>query len=161
MTGTVLLRLQISISTCMCPAPNKYSGDHNHEALQELTTDVLVGVLKHCPNAKIFFFGKKPNQCQCPLTVFLEQLPEERLADRFPEEFREGSNSFFSSFGYLPHSQHFLMQLNSIDQTKDLLQFVAYVIALMLAILGENIMNKLLTMDKEGIRKIVLVLIKL
>lgn len=53
------------------------------------------------------------------------------------------------------------MQLNSIDQTKDLLQFAAYVIALMLAILGENIMNKLLTMDKEGIQKIVLVLIKL
>ena len=119
MTGTVL-RLQIDIN--MCPAPNKCSGDHNHEALQELTTDVLVEVLKHCPNAKIFFFGKKPNQY--PLTVFLKQLPEERLADRFPEEFREGSNSFFSSFGYLSHSQYFSMQRNSIDHTRDLLRFV-------------------------------------
>ena len=42
----------------MCPAPNKCGGDHNHEALQALTEDVLVEILKLCCNARIVFFGK-------------------------------------------------------------------------------------------------------
>ena len=76
----------------------------------------------------------------------------EGLADRFPEEFRMGSNSFASSFAYLPHSQFFLMQLNTIDHTKDLFRFVAYVIH---AIFGKNIRDTLLTMDEVGIQQIV------
>ena len=42
------------------------------------------------------------------------------MADRFQEEFRQGNNSFFSNCCYLPHSQYFLMQRNSIDHTKNL-----------------------------------------
>ena len=46
----------------MCRAPNNSGGDHNHEALQALTEDVLIETIRLCPNANIFFFGKKPNQ---------------------------------------------------------------------------------------------------
>ena len=76
----------------MCPAPNKCGGDHNHPALQALTTDALVEVLKHCPNAQIVFWGKKPNKYA--KRHFLERLQKEGLANQFPEEFRMGSNSF-------------------------------------------------------------------
>ena len=44
------------------------------------------------------------------------------------------------------------MGQNSIDHTKDLLRFVAYVIH---TIFGKNIRNTLLTMDKVGIQQIV------
>lgn len=63
----------------MCPASNNYGGDHNHEALQELTIDVLVEVLKHCPNAKkTFFWGKNPNQYA--FDCFLETTTEGRIS---------------------------------------------------------------------------------
>ena len=70
----------------MCPAPSKCGGDHNHEALQALTEDVLVEILKLCCNARIFFFRKKPNQYT--VSRFLQQLEKEGLEDIFPEEFR-------------------------------------------------------------------------
>ena len=110
----------------MCPAPNNCGGDHNHPALQALTEDVLIETIRLCPNANIYFFGKKPNQYA--KKKFLTRLQKEGLANQFPEAFRMGSNSFASSFAYLPHSQFFLVQQNSIDHTKDLFRFVAYVI---------------------------------
>ena len=103
----------------MCPAPNKCGGDHNHEALQALTENVLIATIRLCPKAKIVFFGKKPNHYA--VNGFLQRLQKEGLADRFPEEFRQGSDSFFSNCRYLTHSQFFLMQQNTIDHTKDLL----------------------------------------
>ena len=69
----------------MCSASNNYGGDHNHKALQELMTDVLVEVLKHCPNAKTFFWGKSPTNTL--LTVFFKRLQKEGLTDIFLEEF--------------------------------------------------------------------------
>ena len=77
---------------------------------------------------KLFSLEKSPTHA---LTVFLERLQKEGLTDR----------------------QYFLMQRNSIDHTKDLLQFVVYVIH---PIFGVNIMDKLLTKDEEGIQHIVL-----
>ena len=44
----------------MCRGSNNCGCDHNHLKLQAVTEDVLVEVLKHCPNAKTFFFGQKP-----------------------------------------------------------------------------------------------------
>ena len=76
----------------------------------------------------LFSLEKSPTHA---LTVFLERLQKEGLADR----------------------QYFLMQRNSIDHTKDLLQFVAYVIH---PISGVNIRDKLLTKDEEGIQQIVI-----
>ena len=76
--GTVLLLL---ISTCV----RLQTRDHNHEALQVLTENVLIKVLKLCRNAKIVFFGKKPNQYAA--NAFLQRLEKEGLVDRFPEEF--------------------------------------------------------------------------
>ena len=69
----------------MCLAPNKYSGDYNHQKLQlqALTEDVLIETIKLCPKAKIFFFGKKPNQYAVP--AFLQRLEKEGFADRFSE----------------------------------------------------------------------------
>ena len=67
----------------MCPAPNKSGGDHNHEALQALTENVLIATIRLCPNAEIVFFGKKPNQYAA--NAFLQRLEKEGLADRFPD----------------------------------------------------------------------------
>ena len=69
----------------MCPAPNKCAGDHNHEALQVLTENVLIATIRLCHNAKIVFSGKKPNQYAA--NAFLQRLEKEGLVDRFPEEF--------------------------------------------------------------------------
>ena len=130
----------------MCPAPSNCGCDHNHPALQALTTDVLVEVLKHCPNAQIVFLGKKPNQYA--KEKFLARLQKEGLANQLPEEFRMGSDSFFSKFGYLPHSQFFLMGFNTADHTRDLFRFVAFVIH---AKFGTHINT-----DDENIQRIVL-----
>ena len=110
----------------MCRAPNNSGGDHNHEALQALTEDVLIETIRLCPNANICFLGKKPNQYA--KEKFLARLQKEGLANQFPEAFRMGSNSFFSRFGYLPHSQLFLMGCNTADNTRDLFRVVAFVI---------------------------------
>ena len=110
----------------MCPAPNKCGGDHNHPKLQALTENVPIETIRLCHNAKIVFFGEKPNQYA--VNGFLQRLENEGLADEFPEEFRQGSNSFFSNCRYLTHSQFFLMQQNTIDHTKDLFRFVVFVI---------------------------------
>ena len=95
--GTVLLLL---ISTCV-RLKNKCGSDRKHPALQALTMNVLIATIRLCPNAKIIFFGKKHNQYA--LTVFLERLQNEGLADRFPEEFWQGSNSLFSNCCCLTH----------------------------------------------------------
>ena len=69
----------------MCPAPNKCGGDHNHPKLQAPTENVSNETIRLCPNAKIVFFGKKPNRYA--VSGFLQRLENEGLADRFPEEF--------------------------------------------------------------------------
>ena len=78
--GTVFL---LPISTCVRLNPNKCGGDLNHPKLQALTEDVLIETIKLCPKAKIFFFGKKPNQYAVP--AFLQRLEKEGFADRFSE----------------------------------------------------------------------------
>ena len=114
--------------------------------------DVLIETIRLSHNAKITFLGKKPNQFAAT-SFFLQQLKKEGLADRFLEEFRMGRNSFASNFAYLPHSLFFLIKWNSINHTKDLLQFITFVIH---AIFGKDIIrNTLLTIDEVGIQKIV------
>ena len=133
----------------MCPAPNDCSGDHNQSSFTSThggCTDRNNHTLSQCKN---YFPWKKSYQFAA--ASFLQRLKKKGLADRFPEEFRMGSNSFASSYGYLPHSQFFLMQRNSIDHTKDLFRFVAYVIH---AIFGKDIRETLLTMDEGGIQQI-------
>ena len=134
----------------MCPAPNDCSGDHNQSSFTSThggCTDRNNHTLSQCKN---YFPWKKSYQFAA--ASFLQRLKKKGLADRFPEEFRMGSNSFASSFAYLPHSQFFLMQRNSIDHTKDLLQFVVFAIH---SIFGKDISNTLLTMDEVEIQQII------
>ena len=62
----------------MCLAPNKYSGDYNHQKLQlqALTEDVLINTIKLCPNAKKILWEKAQPIC---CDYFLSKAKEGRI----------------------------------------------------------------------------------
>jgi hypothetical protein len=98
---------------CMSPGPNNSGGDHNTEALQTLTTEVIIDFIKERPNLKkIVVFGKKPNIWAID-KLLPPRLKQENLDHLFHESFREGSEKFYSHCAFLCHSQFFLMQLNT------------------------------------------------
>ena len=105
---------------CPVPGPNNCGGDHNLPELQLLSTEVLIQFMKKCPNLKkILFFGKNPNIYS--MEQFLSQLEKRapELLSAFHPTFRLGSPDFKSPCQYNPHSQFFLMHLNTKEHTMD------------------------------------------
>jgi hypothetical protein len=87
---------------CMSSGPNNSGGNHNTEAVQKLTTEVIIDFIKGCPKLKnIVVLGKKPNSWA--VDKLLQRLIDEGIDHLFDESFRKGSTKIFSPCAYLYH----------------------------------------------------------
>ena len=138
---------------CPVPGPNNCGGDHNLPELQLLSTEVLIQFMKKCPNLKkILFFGKNPNIYS--MEQFLSQLEKRapELLSAFHPTFRLGSPDFKSPCQYNPHSQFFLMHLNTKKHTMDLMRVGVVVINTVFKI---DFTQQLKELSDDGVQEII------